>query len=106
MSSQAILDKFLITTQRGGWAMSGGHYQYAYYKMLDLAESIEDDAKNADDLPDDIRAHMAYIAEQIKGLSEAAHDIEWLMSTDYGHDTLREHCDSWKLSKHLRTEKP
>ena len=83
--------------------MSGGHYDYGYSKMLYLSEGIQDDAKNMDnDLPDDIRAHMAYIAEQIKELSMAAHDIEWLMSYDYGFDTLRDRCESWQLSKHLR----
>lgn len=93
--------------------MSGGHYDYAFCYMNTLAENIKSDcvrrSKPFDDygytvkpLPKDILAHMAFIACEIEKLAMAAHDIEWLMSGDYGDDTIRERCESWKLSGHLR----
>lgn len=83
--------------------MSGGHYDYLYSRMNDLANAIRLDSGNPErEMPDDIRLHMDWLAEEIEKLAEAAHDVEWLMSDDYGYDTLREHCESWKLSQHLR----
>jgi hypothetical protein len=49
-------------------------------------------------LPPDIIVHMASVANQIEKLAEAARDIEWYMSGDYGDDTFREKCASWNLS--------
>ena len=101
--------------------MSGGHYDYAYSKMSALASEIRSDVVKysvqrklpyhnpwcegsgiAEPMPGDILLHMAHIADQIERLAEAAHDIEWMMSYDYGYDTLRERCESWKLSEDAR----
>jgi hypothetical protein len=94
--------------------MSGGHYDYAYSHLMTLASDIQADcikyAKSGKDgngyeyeaMPPDIIAHMKWVSEQIELLAEAAHDIEWLMSDDYGYDTLRERCKSWHLTDHLR----
>lgn len=93
--------------------MSGGHYDYAFGYMNTLAQNIKSDCKRrsepfedygytVDPLPRDILDHMAFIAGEIEKLAMAAHDIEWLMSGDYGEDTLRERCESWNLSEHHR----
>jgi hypothetical protein len=96
--------------------MSGGHYDYAYGRIQDLAAAIKSDCAKYEKagadrhgweyeaMPSDILAHMAWVAEQLELLAQAAHDIEWLMSSDYGDDTLRERCDSWHLTDHLRKE--
>lgn len=93
--------------------MSGGHYDYAYSQMEQLAGHIKEDCDRWDKpwkdgwgeydaMPADILAHMRWVAQQIETLADAAKDIEWLMSSDIGDDTLRERCESWKLSQHLR----
>ena len=96
--------------------MSGGHYEYAYGYMNTLAQNILDDvvkySQRTEDtwvkdywyepIPQDIRDHMEHIANQIKELAMAAHDIEWMMSGDIGWDTLRDRCESWKLSEEAR----
>ena len=93
--------------------MSGGHYDYAYSRMSQLATDIRGDCEKYagpsrdqwgeySAMPADILAHMNWVADRIDELAEAAHDIEWLMSCDYGYDTLRERCKSWKLTEHLR----
>ena len=96
--------------------MSGGHYDYAYGQMNVLAQNILDDVEKYsvkhedtwvkdywyDPIPEDIRQHMTFVALAIKELAEAAHDIEWMMSGDIGWDTLRERCESWKLSEEAR----
>jgi hypothetical protein len=87
--------------------MSGGHYDYAYLQMSHLADAMLRDCENPDrEMPDDIRLHMDWLAKEIKKLAEAAEDIEWLMSDDYGYDTIRGHCKSWELSEHLRATNP
>lgn len=84
--------------------MSGGHYDYGYRKLNDLAEQIRADALDTEsvDLPADIRIHMTFISNAIEDLANAAHDIEWMMSCDYGFDTLRDRCVSWRLSDAAR----
>ena len=86
--------------------MSGGHYNYAYSRMNELASDIRDDVERLekagvdqwgdeyDALPEDIRLFMSRIADQLEKVAEAAHDIEWYMSCDYGDDTLR-NCASF-----------
>ena len=95
--------------------MSGGHYDYKFGHMNDLAVMIRSDCDTRETMTQDghgylvepiahdIIQHMRYIAEEIEKLSMAVHDIEWLLSGDYGEDTLRERCESWKLSGHLRS---
>ena len=55
--------------------MSGGSYDYAYHKVRDLGESIRDQDKNP---------RRAAFAALMLLAAEAAHDIEWVDSCDYG----------------------
>ena len=96
--------------------MSGGHYEYAYGHMNRLVQAIREDiATRAEDkedpwvkgeiieaIPPDILTHMEFVADRLEELAMAAHDLEWVMSGDYGYDTLRERCESWKLSQKAR----
>ena len=94
--------------------MSGGHYNYLYSQVSDLAERILADCVGreiestdrygfkVEALEPDILAHMKFIANELQVLADAARDIEWYMSGDYGEDTLRTRCDSWKLSEGFR----
>jgi len=38
-------------------------------------------------------------AAHIKASAQMAHDIEWLMSCDYGDDTLRECAEKWEKAE-------
>lgn len=94
--------------------MSGGHYNYAFHHMDDLSSEIAKDAQHRSEsyddgwgnikepLPADIINHMMFISKEIAKLAQAAHDLEWMMSGDHDYDSLREQCESWQLSKHLR----
>jgi alpha/beta superfamily hydrolase len=84
--------------------MSGGHYDYAFGRISDLADAIRNDAvahEANSSVSRDIVCHMRFVADELDRLAEAAHDIEWFESGDYSEETLRE-CDSWQLSKHDR----
>ena len=94
--------------------MSGGHYNYLYSQVSNLADNILADCvgreiESTDSygfkvkaLEPDILAHMKFIANELQVLADAARDIEWYMSGDYGEDTLRTRCNSWKLSEGFR----
>lgn len=94
--------------------MSGGHYNYLYSQVSDLSEKILADCvaretESTDQygfkigaLPPDILAHMKFIANELHVLADAAKDIEWYTSGDYGDETLRTRCNSWKLSEGVR----
>lgn len=56
--------------------MSGGSYDYAYFKIDHLADSIESRA-NGNPLRVAFAKHLRLVAK-------AAHDIEWVDSGDYG----------------------
>jgi hypothetical protein len=56
--------------------MSGGSYDYAYFKIDHLADSIESRA-NGNPLRVAFAKHLRLVAK-------AAHDIEWVDSADYG----------------------
>lgn len=95
--------------------MSGGHYDYAFYRIRDLCVKIQYDITTCEiggkdeygweryKCPDDILEHMQFIHDSLLALADAAHDIEWYVSGDYGDDCLRE-CDSWSLSKNYRKQ--
>lgn len=82
--------------------MSGGHYDYASFRVGQLGEDIIQDCDKYSiagidrhgweyaALPEDILIGMRHVAEKLKELSQIAHDIEWYMSGDYGDDTIRE----------------
>lgn len=51
--------------------MSGGHYEYAYYRIQELAEAIEPKTE----LRKAFKEHLLEVAK-------ACHDIEWVDSGD------------------------
>ena len=62
--------------------MSGGSYDYAYWKIADLSESIRERAGEWEGSPaHKLRLEFAYLLEKV---AKAAHDIEWVDSCDYG----------------------
>lgn len=95
--------------------MSGGHYDYAYSRINQLATDIRADIirrteatsrlfdLTLEPLPKDILAHMQILAQYLDKAGEAARDIEWFLSGDYGEETLRS-CPSWKLSEETRNK--
>lgn len=54
--------------------MSGGHYDYFYRKMEDIADEL---SQNKDPL-------RRAFAGKLKLFAKAMHDIEWVDSGDYG----------------------
>ena len=56
--------------------MSGGSYDYAYAKINDLADQIESSGSRNP-------LRLAF-AKHLRLCAEAAHDIEWVDSCDYG----------------------
>ena len=81
--------------------MSGGHYNYQYSRVRSLADDILQDVdkyKEEPDtlVPDDILDAMYRLARNLQALADAAHDIEWYMSGDYGDDTMRVCIDKWE----------
>jgi hypothetical protein len=97
-----------------GDTMSGGHYDYAYSRINQLATDIRADVIKrsqpykegygeyiVEPLPPDILAHMTHLAQFLDQAGESARDLEWFLSGDYGEDTLRD-CPSWKLSEAQR----
>lgn len=81
--------------------MSGGSYNYAYGRIRDLADSIHGDINKfstrrpsgyddemIEPLPAPCLDAMRFVAGLLEIASEAAHDVEWMMSGDTGDDTL------------------
>lgn len=60
--------------------MSGGAWDYASYKVTDLADKVEDKE----------------IAELLKDLGELIHDEEWYESGDYSRSDYLETLDKFK----------
>lgn len=81
--------------------MSGGHYNRAYSEIRDLADRIYGDVTLysqsrkgtfSDDvyepLPASTLADMRFVAQLLEIASDAAHDVEWMMSGDTGEDAF------------------
>lgn len=91
--------------------MSGGHYNFQCYSLGDLAQDILADVEKYqadgidgygyeyDAIPKDILDAMKGVAILMQSLSKAAHDIEWMMSGDYGEDTFRKCMKEWQHLK-------
>ena len=66
--------------------MSGGHYEYAYWRMVELAERIERDlAADGEAIPGlskDMRGAMKRLCKQLRQVSKRARALEWFMSGD------------------------
>jgi len=92
--------------------MSGGHYDYLYYRMDELADNIQADINNdflnseedracggnefdyLDDVPDEEREkfvdEIIQMVKDLKKLSKKCRGFELFMSGDYGYDSLME----------------
>jgi hypothetical protein len=94
-----------------GSSMSGGHYDYRYGQVRDLADAIYGDVQKhskafTDDYGETVTAFpqpvldaMRRCAAALEGAAEAARDVEWLMSGDYGKDSFLEAANKWKIPK-------
>lgn len=91
--------------------MSGGHYDYAYGRVRDLADAIYGDVEKhskafTDDYGETITAFpqavldaMRRCAAALEDAATAARDVEWLMSGDYGEDSFLEAAKAWNSEK-------
>ncbi len=61
--------------------MSGGSHDYAYTKLVDIADSFY--VKPQHDIHLESRKK---VAEILRLMSEICYDIEWIDSGDYGED--------------------
>lgn len=67
--------------------MSGGHYDYKYFKILELSEEIGDDLKNPElKLSSEVNDALIFLREDFKRVSEIAHSLEWFLSDDIGEE--------------------
>lgn len=89
--------------------MSGGHYDYAYGRVRDLADAIYGDAEkhsqaytdvygNAfEAYPTDVLDAMRRCADALSAASDAAKDVEWFMSGDHGDEKFVELAAKWSI---------
>ena len=86
--------------------MSGGHYDYAFHHIDELAERLESDIKKysakyidgiGDEYPPLPKSTLKFLRkslDQVRLAARIAHDVEWYFSGDYGDDTLAESLKS------------
>lgn len=71
--------------------MSGGHYNYMYFKIDDLAEQIKEDIVDLKDSGSpELLEKMQEFALELKDVARRAKDLEWFMSGDYIADDFIE----------------
>jgi hypothetical protein len=63
--------------------MSGGSYNYAYNRVREFAEDLEQQSETRDLAPE-VRDLRGRFAEHLRLVAKAMHDIEWVDSADYG----------------------
>lgn len=76
--------------------MSGGSYDYFFLKLRDYAQEIQDKARDlhvASSLPYRNKMKRFKLAKLIHLISDAAHDIEWVDSGDFGYGDEIESID-------------
>ena len=74
--------------------MSGGHFNYAQYKIGDIADSIEqlifDDSEDSDGrYTDETISEFRTALRLLRRAQIYAQRIDWLVSCDDGEDTFR-----------------
>ena len=76
--------------------MSGGHYDYAYYKVADFAESCtlpqnrwDSETQKEIKVPIDNLKLRKKLAKHLKKVAEIMRAVEWCDSGDTGEDTLK-----------------
>lgn len=79
--------------------MSGGSYDYFFFKLDDFTEELQQNLNN-----DPLR--IAFL-EHLKHVREAMHDIEWVDSGDYGpgreHKAIKRCLTPTALEETVRT---
>ena len=71
--------------------MSGGHYNYAYFKMTEMAETIQEDLDDEDNhLSDAVRKVMEKFVADLLVVADKAKALEWFMSADDSEETFLE----------------
>jgi hypothetical protein len=114
-SAEYWCDRYKASELAKEHTMSGGRYDYAFGRIQDLADAIYGDverhSKPCDDgyfdaeppYPQAVLDAMTRCAKTLEAASEAARDVEWFMSGDYGGETLLEAAEEWKIPE-LRKE--
>ena len=69
--------------------MSGGHFDYLYYRIEETYKGEMEDVE---------------LNEMIVDLCELLHDLEWWQSADYGEETYRETVKKFKSKWFGKTE--
>ena len=85
--------------------MSGGHYDYAYSRVRDLAESIREDVTKHSvppAYPIPVREAMSRCRLALEDAADAARDVEWFMSGDDGEETFLEAVREWKIPDYAK----
>lgn len=77
--------------------MSGGYYTYAYFKIRELAENIQEDLEKEkkededNNLSEEVKAGMSKLILELDDVADKVKALEWFMSGDTGEeDFLRE----------------
>ena len=65
--------------------MSGGHYDYRYSIMRNLAQDMADEVTDSDEA---VAAAKAYCIRELFRVAELARAIEWYMSGDTGFESV------------------
>ena len=73
--------------------MSGGTFGYQQYRLLDMAETIDEVIREAIewdyDWPDDVIARMRETQQELRTLEKKLTRIDWLAAGDDGVDAFR-----------------
>ena len=89
--------------------MSGGHYDYAFGRVRDLADEIYRDVEKLsvsrtndwgetlEPPPEAVLDAMRRCAAALEVVAEAARDVEWYMSGDHGDETLVNIAKAWRI---------
>ena len=82
--------------------MSGGSLDYCYYKVEDAARRIAGEVASIE-CPKR-KAKWAAFAKHVWLIATALHDVEWVISSDYGEDGADEAIDAVISNKMLIQE--
>ena len=76
--------------------MSGGHFNYAYFHIGELAHDLQVEIDNNYDVDEGYEYsqstiyRLQTIQSKLQALSKLAREVEWLYSGDHGEDTFME----------------
>lgn len=89
--------------------MSGGHFNYAQYRLNDIASEIEhlidcNDNPDEGNYPDEVVTRFREAIHTIRQAEEMAQRVDWLVSGDDGDDSFlrrwkKEVRAYWKRAK-------